>query len=223
MTILAIETATTACAIGLRHGDRDRVIVLDRERRHTEALAEGIAAALAESGCAVASVERIVVDRGPGLFTGLRVGLAVGQAMAHALGIPLIGVTSLEVLAEAARADGHRGLIVALVDARRGELFAQRFEITEVARPLEPPAVLTPEAVAEALRRAPAAITGDGAARYAAQLDRVARERIATEIPPPDAALRLGATREPAPVVPLYLRAPDAVANFTTRERPAWP
>ncbi len=97
MNLLAIETATTACAIGVRARDTVVVRVLDEQRRHTEFLAPGIDALLAEVGLGPRDLDRIVVDRGPGLYTGLRVGLATAGALAQALGCDLVGVTSLEL------------------------------------------------------------------------------------------------------------------------------
>ncbi len=70
-------------------------------------------------------VDRVVVDRGPGLFTGLRVGIATAIAFSQALGCDLVGVTSLEMLAGGAFEVGVRGTVVACVDGRRGEIFAQ--------------------------------------------------------------------------------------------------
>ncbi|MGH9021316.1 MAG: tRNA (adenosine(37)-N6)-threonylcarbamoyltransferase complex dimerization subunit type 1 TsaB, partial [Acidimicrobiales bacterium] len=69
VNLLAIETATPACAIGLRVDGADDVRVLDRDRRHTEVLTAGIAQALADAGIGARGLDRVVVDRGPGLYT----------------------------------------------------------------------------------------------------------------------------------------------------------
>ena len=71
---------------------------------------------------------RSAVDLGPGLFTGLRVGVATAKGLAQGLGIGMVGVTSLEVLARAAFDTGWEGPVVAAVDARRGEVFAARYD-----------------------------------------------------------------------------------------------
>ncbi len=223
MNLLAIETATTACAAAVRAGATDVERVLDEHRRHTEFLAPGIAALLAEVGLGPRDLDRVVVDRGPGLYTGLRVGLATAGALTQALGCDLVGVTSLELLAHGARARGVRGPTLALVDARRGEVFVQRFELGDDVAALDDPAVVRPAQLAEALSDGGDAVTltGDGAHRYREVLDAVARVSFDEgRVPSLGAALELGATRAPSDVVaPLYLRDADAVANFVTRER----
>ena len=128
VNVLAIETATTACAIGLRTNDGVEVTrVLDQDRRHTEVLVAGIEAVLHERDVTVRDIERVVVDIGPGLFTGLRVGIATAIGLAEGVGIGLVGVTSLELLAHGAFAQGARGTLVSCVDGRRGEVFIQTF------------------------------------------------------------------------------------------------
>jgi tRNA threonylcarbamoyl adenosine modification protein YeaZ len=221
--VLAIETATVVCAVGVRiEGDDvvERARVLDRGRRHTEVLTAGIRALLAECGLTSADLDLVVVDRGPGLFTGLRVGIATAQALASGLGADLAGVSSLEVLAHAARDSGVDGDVVAVVDARRGEVFAQRFTLTTEVAARGDMQVTSPAALAEDLAIASAAITGDGALRYADLLGPVARDLLALDVPPVSVLARLGASAPRSrTVAPIYLREADAVANFTTRDR----
>lgn len=212
-----IETATPACAVGLEVDGAVTEAILDRERRHTEVLAPGGAAALAAAGVAPSDIERVVVDRGPGLYTGLRVGIATALGFVLATGADLVPVTSLEVLAAAAARTVSEGEFVALVDGRRGEVFAQRFALSPLA-PLDEPRVVRPEALAAELAARPASLGGDGAARY--------REHFAglvlldLVVPPPSVALALARSRPAVETVaPLYLREADAVANFTTRTR----
>ncbi|HVB71262.1 MAG TPA: tRNA (adenosine(37)-N6)-threonylcarbamoyltransferase complex dimerization subunit type 1 TsaB [Acidimicrobiales bacterium] len=223
MNLLAIETATTACAIGVRAGDVQLTRVLDESRRHTEVLSSGIAAMLDELALSPGDLDRVVVDQGPGLFTGLRVGLATAGALAHAVGCDLVGVTSLELLAHGAFADGVRGRLLAVVDARRGEVFVQRFELGEIVSAVHDTAVVTPQEVADRLITGAVAVTlvGDGAARYAELFaDAPLVSFNPTRVPSMAAALDVGARRAPVDVVaPIYLRDADAVANFVTRER----
>jgi tRNA threonylcarbamoyl adenosine modification protein YeaZ len=219
MRTLAIETATVACAIAVRDDDDTVERVLDVTRRHTEALSPGIIALLAERHLPVSSLERIVVDRGPGLFTGLRVGIATAQAMSRALAIELVAVTSLEVLAHQALLHGYQGRLSALVDARRGEVFVQNFSLDGTIVALDEPRV---DRVGELIARSNLApqLIGDGAARYRELLSEYVV--IDETVPSPLAALSLSRDRPGAPMVtPLYLREADAVANFAVRERGA--
>ncbi|MGH9021226.1 MAG: tRNA (adenosine(37)-N6)-threonylcarbamoyltransferase complex dimerization subunit type 1 TsaB, partial [Acidimicrobiales bacterium] len=158
---------------------------------------------------------------GPGLYTGLRVGLATAGALAQALGIGLVGVTSCELLAHAAATRGVAGSVLAVVDARRGEVFVQRFTLGDGrASALDEPAVARPDEVAPTLDES-WTITGDGARRYGDLLCARGSALMNDVVPSPGAALDIGALREGVErVAPLYLRDADAVANFATRERP---
>ena len=120
MRLLGLETATTAAVVALIDGDSTRELVATTDRRHTETLLPAVSTVLAEAGLAV------VIDVGPGLFTGLRVGVSSARSLAAAAGIPLFSVTSLEVLAADPRTP-EDGTVLSIVDARRGEVFVQCF------------------------------------------------------------------------------------------------
>ena len=92
-----------------------------RGRRHVETLAPAIEFTCAQARIELAEISVVAVDIGPGLFTGLRVGVATAKAMAHALRVPMIGISSLDLLAFSVRFTPR--VIVAAIDARRGELF----------------------------------------------------------------------------------------------------
>ena len=225
VNILAIETATTACAVGVRTTAGVEVArVVDDGRRHTEALAGAMASLLDEVSLTPRDVDRIVVDRGPGLFTGLRVGIATAIAFSQALGCDLVGVTSLEMLAGGAYDAGVRGTVLACVDGRRGEVFAQTFDLNGGVRAQDDARVTTVgELLANwASKRASATFTGDGVERYRGDFEVRDFATIFDQlVPSVHAGIALGASRVAEMVVsPLYLREADAVANFTTRERP---
>jgi tRNA threonylcarbamoyladenosine biosynthesis protein TsaB len=206
VNLVAIETATPACAVGVRTGAGVEITrVVDEHRQHTEALTPGIATLLDECALTPRDVDRVVVDRGPGLFTGLRVGIATAVAFAQALGCEIVGVTSLELLAHGAFDAGVRGTLACAVDGRRGEVFVQSFSVV----------------IEWATNGAPVTFTGDGVERYVADFNAVPNGEIyAQSVPSVHAALVIGEQRAPeAMIIPLYLREADAVANFTTRER----
>ena len=218
MIILALETATSACAVGLSGDFGVDVRVVNTERRHGEHLMPGVATLLADHHLTARDVTRVVVDRGPGLFTGLRVGVASALAFAQASGAELVSVTSLEMLAHSAHARGVRGDLVAVVDARRHEVFAQAFSLGAGVSALEEAQVMVPGELVERWRGCRARFAGDGAARYADLLDGVGVIEDET-VPPLAAALQLATGLEPVrELTPLYLRDADAVANFTTRQ-----
>ncbi len=224
LNVLAIETATSACAVGLAATTGlELTRVMAGERHHNEVLVATIADLLTQAKVAPHDLDRVVVDHGPGLFTGLRVGIATAIALAQGVGASLVEVSSLELLAHGARRDGVSGEFVAVVDARRGELFVQRFHLDDHVRALDAPLVTTPAALVATWREVQGTVTfgGDGLARYVDALAPLASQvATALNVPPVLEALRLGARREVvATVTPLYLREPDAVVNFSTRER----
>lgn len=216
--VLAVETATPRCSVAL--GDEAGVrasSTADGERRHVEALAPAIAEACRVAGVSLDELEALAVDVGPGLFTGMRVGIATVQGLALALRLPVHAVSSLDVLAFPLRHESCP--VAAVVDARRGEVFAA---VYRAGVRLAGPACITPAALAEQLAAlAPCLAAGDGAGRYEPALKQVGVEVIAAP-PTAQAALQLaladraaGAPElDAAEVKACYLRSPDARANF---------
>jgi tRNA threonylcarbamoyladenosine biosynthesis protein TsaB len=222
VNLLAIETATTACAVGLATADGVTSRVGTGERQHTEQLMPLVVALLADAGCTLAELDRVVVDRGPGLFTGMRVGLATAAALAQANQAEIVGVTSLELYAHGAAAAGVRGTVLALVDGRRGEVFAQEFLVGDEVVAVAAPQVTTATSllVTWGTSGAPATVIGDGVQPERTLLASVPNFTLVdVTVPPVREALRLGATRPTGDVLPLYLREADAVANFEVRTR----
>jgi tRNA threonylcarbamoyladenosine biosynthesis protein TsaB len=151
------------------------------------------------------AVSRIAVGVGPGGFTGLRIGIATARALAQANDIPLVGVSSLAALAAGAPAGRP---VVAVIDARRGEVFA--------AGPGFGPAAMTPDELASRLEPGSMAV-GDGAVRFRAELERAGAAVPVGESPfHRVSALQiciLGAERDPGDrdaLLPDYRREPDA-------------
>ncbi len=243
MTLLAIETATDLVGAALLRDDGG---LAERSheggRAHAELLAPSIEEVCAVSGCALTDLDALAVDVGPGLFTGLRVGVATAKALGQALGLGVIGVTSLDILAAAAvglTGPDRARWVVAVVDARRGEVFAAAYTLGDgdAADPaparIDPGEPLRPEALAELLgplaTEGPVVAVGDGAVRYAAVLGTCAgldlgfAARIAA--PPPSCLARLASRRlsegeqplAPADVMPEYRRHADARINWEVR------
>jgi tRNA threonylcarbamoyladenosine biosynthesis protein TsaB len=171
-----------------------------------------VEATMAAAGLGYRALDAIAVTRGPGTFTGLRIGLAAARGLALAARRPLVGLTTLEVLAAGVPEAVRGRAVVAAMEARRGEVYAQAF--SPLLRPLGAAEAVAPEALAGRLPQGPLVIAGDGAPRLAALLG--ARATVAPGDGLPDAAVaaRLAATRPlpppGTPVPPLYLRPPDA-------------
>ncbi len=245
MKLLGIETATEL--VGVAAADTEAgpgavaSVWVTGRRRHTESLTPAIDHLLHQLGWTLPDIDGLAVDIGPGLFTGLRVGVATAKGLALGLGVGLLGVTSLDVLAEAALEGGWPGEVLAVVDARRSEVFAARYRPGGPAGPeqLAPPTLFTPADLVAALAEdwapevaRPLLAVGDGALRYRGELAAVAGLTLAGPSlgPPPPPALvsvaarRLAAGAElsaPAGVEPLYLRDADAKINWVQRHPPA--
>jgi tRNA threonylcarbamoyladenosine biosynthesis protein TsaB len=234
--IVAIETATETVGVAVRTtGGVQAELTLTGRRRHVETLTPALQHLLAQLDLVTTDLDVVAVDVGPGLFTGLRVGVAAAKGLAQSLGIGVIGATSLDVLTAGAAAAGLRGLVLACVDARRGEVFAALHEVAAGVSPVPRlgAGLFAPEDLAAALGGfggVPVHAVGDGAQRYADQLDAVPGvEAVAPSLafPPPAALLDLALGRlakgespvGPGAVVPLYMREADARSNFARAER----
>ncbi len=265
MILLAIESATDLVGVALvrdHGGEAERVHA--GGRAHAELLAPAIEEVCALSGCTIDEVDTIAVDVGPGLFTGLRVGVATAKALAQALPAGLLGASSLDILAAAALeqlrsaaddtsdpdpagSDPRPSVpVAAVVDARRGEVFAAVYRFDQAPGPAEGPDV--DPAMVRVDRPVPIAptdleawllevgeetgsvvVVGDGAVRYRPLLavHPVFDLRLADQLaaPPPLTLARLARSRlgrGEAPVaavdlVPDYRRPADARINWEQR------
>ncbi|MBO0677889.1 tRNA (adenosine(37)-N6)-threonylcarbamoyltransferase complex dimerization subunit type 1 TsaB [Mycolicibacterium sp. S2-37] len=193
--VLALDTATPAVTAGVaRHADGGEVTVLAERvtvdaRAHAEQLTPNVVAAIDEAGVTMADLDAVVIGCGPGPFTGLRVGMASAAAYGHALDIPVHGVCSLDAIGVQTS-----GEVLVVTDARRREVYWARYR--DGAR-TDGPAV-----------NAPADVPG-------------AQDALAQ---PPLYPTVLGLVRAvpdwnapPAPLVPLYLRRPDATPRAGSR------
>lgn len=229
MLILGVETSTSqvSCAIGGHEGVLG-ASQAKRGQRHAEVLVPMIADLCRTVDVALAGIGVVAVGVGPGLYTGLRVGVATAKALALALRTPMIGVPSLDLLAFPVRYTSR--LIVTAMDARRGELFVASYRATPGGiQQLGPPRVSTPAELASELEvvDGDCLLVGDGALRYADLFESARRVEIAEgaqSYPSAWALVQLAhaqALREefvvPAQLRPIYLRRPDAEANWAQR------
>jgi len=218
MIILGLDTAQGACSAAVWKDGKVLARRFELMRTgHAERLMPQVIEAIADAGLEMAQLDRLAATIGPGTFTGTRVALAAARGMALALDIPLIGVTTLEAVAEGLPA-GEGKVRVTAFDARRGELYVQAFE-GEALTPLTDPQILKVEDAASAVIAAAGGtaieIAGTGAGLLQDALTGQGVKAAAPEVEAhPDAALiaPIAATRAiPAlPPAPLYLREPDA-------------
>jgi tRNA threonylcarbamoyladenosine biosynthesis protein TsaB len=216
MIVACLDTASPSTVAGVLLRDGRVVEARDdpppgSRGEHAARLLPLLEQALLEGGLEWDDVDRIAVGVGPGGFTGLRIGIATARALAQGHGLPLVPVGSLAALAA-----GATGTVAAVLDARRGEVFAGAWA---GGRELIAPVALAPAALAERLAAlgAPVRAVGDGAVRFRAEL-----EGAGVVVPVDGSSVhrvsaaslcRLGAVGETAErdrLLPDYRREPDA-------------
>ena len=128
--ILSLETSTPICSVALHHnGVLLEEKSLDVPGAHSEKLMGMIEELLDESGFSIEQMDAVAVSEGPGSYTGLRIGVSVAKGLAYARDIPLISVSTLKALAYGAKSQlDDSGLIVAMLDARRMEVYREIFD-----------------------------------------------------------------------------------------------
>jgi tRNA threonylcarbamoyl adenosine modification protein YeaZ len=221
MLLLAIDTSTSAITVALRgDGIASSATVLD-PRGHAEHVAPLVQRCLETAHRKPSDVTDVVVGTGPGPFTGLRVGIVTGTVFAHARGIPVHGVCSLDALAVDAAALVGEGELVVATDARRKEVYWARYAVEKggpggAPRPrrLTEPAVDRPADVPEEVRSLPTA--GRGPVLYPELFPEALAAHDVQAASLAALAEALLADGASLPVEPLYLRRPDAL---TTAER----
>ena len=229
MLILGIETATQQVSVAI--GGHEGVLGMfevSRGRRHAETLTPAIEFLCRQADIEIAEFGAIAVDIGPGLFTGMRVGLAAGKAIAQALRVPMIGISSLDLLAFPLRHADRT--IAAIIDARKGELFYAFYRPVPggVQRVTDPQVSSVDDLVADLMARGQNVVcVGDGALRYSEEIASGVNCDFAEQfLSHPSAAplvqlAHARALREdwvnPWEIQPMYLRAPDAQINWATR------
>jgi tRNA threonylcarbamoyl adenosine modification protein YeaZ len=198
--VLALDTATPTLVAGLARWTPEQGAEVLAERavpsgnRHAELLTPAIAGVLADAGVKMADLAVVVTGLGPGPFTGLRVGVVTAAALGDARGLPVVGVCSLDAVGAGAR--------TVVTDARRKEVYWATYDAAGTRT--DGPGVVRPEELGR-----PGPFVGDPA--FA--------ERLGAAVEPSDvttagllraAAGQLADPSSAAPLIPLYLRRPDA-------------
>ena len=225
MLILALDSSTSVVTVAVAHAEEHAGPGTGREvlaeisvpsRGASEALLPAVHGALHLAGKDLGEVERILVGVGPGTFTGIRIALAAARSLALGTGAALVRNSTLAALATPALLSVERPDVLAVLDARRREVFAQRFAGDRAYGKI---LCVAPEELSAKLSMEDAPlIVGDGAVRYREALSALGR------IPSGASPLHrvtatghvLSSDLSPVPaseVVPLYVRQPDAEAR----------
>ncbi|NND90435.1 MAG: tRNA (adenosine(37)-N6)-threonylcarbamoyltransferase complex dimerization subunit type 1 TsaB [Granulosicoccus sp.] len=231
MKLLAIETSTDACSVGLSVDGQDLLDHRVVEQQHGELVLPMIDALMAEAGLVPAQLDGLVFGRGPGSFTGVRIGVAVTQGIALGADVGVVGISTLQSLAQGCSrvfGDTH---VAASLDARMDELYLATFAVDESAlmQAASAERVLAPAAIPGWLACTEWHWAGSGVDRYAGLMGEqwgVDRARMRCgRWPEARDLLTLGRVEAiagrllpPERAAPVYLR--DKVAQ-TTAERAA--
>lgn len=223
LQVMAIETATYCGGVAIL--DSQKLLAslhLNTSKTHSERLMASIDTLLKELSFRLEDLDGIVISRGPGSFTGIRIGMSVAKGLAFAAKKPLVAVSTLEALASRFAPAGF--LICPVIDARRQEVFAALYEKEPHSFQLRPKSdeMVLPIERLLAMVSSPAIFSGDGSLKYQSVI-RETLGRNAHFAPPtrmlPSAedvallglhALRQGKFADPALLEPTYLRKSDA-------------
>ena len=217
LTILSLATVTEMCSVALWREGR---VVVEHQcwlgARHAEKLLPMVAAVMKEGGLNFWDLDKIAVARGPGSFTGIRIGIAAARGLALAASKPLLGVNSLEAIAYGVCSPGRA--VLAVLDAKRGQVYAQSFSAD--CRSLGPPLVVAPADIGRLVGHEEHTVAGTGLNLVRPYLADLMGEKLnfvfdETEgLPRASDVARAGNCRKPEfsdtqEATPIYLRPPD--------------
>ncbi len=230
MKILAVDTSTTSCSVAVV--DQDLLLAemtIDREQTHSKHLMDMIHTVIEFSGLARADLDGFAVTKGPGTFTGLRIGISTIKGLAMASGKPVVGISSLDALAEQIACSTY--FICVLLDARKGEVYfsGYRFEDGLLKKKVDE-GVSSPRQAVRDIKE-PSLMVGNGAWLYQDMLVETMGEMALFALPCQNTirastVARLSMRRfektktdDVATLIPQYIRKSDIELNFKRVDR----
>lgn len=126
--ILAIDTATEACSVALWNNGEKHALFEICPREHTQRILPMVQQILAESGVSLNQLDALAFGRGPGSFTGVRIGIGIAQGLAMGADLPMIGVSTLATMAQGAFRQMGATQVLAAIDARMGEVYWGQYQ-----------------------------------------------------------------------------------------------
>lgn len=128
MKLLALDTSTEACSVALQYNDQRLTLDEVCPQQHSKRILPMVQQLLAESGLGLHQLDGIVFGRGPGSFTGVRIGVGVTQGLAFGADLPVFGVSTLQAMAQAAVRLHQATQVVAAIDARMAEVYLALYQ-----------------------------------------------------------------------------------------------
>jgi tRNA threonylcarbamoyladenosine biosynthesis protein TsaB len=227
MKILAIDSSNLVMGVAVASGQKLLgEIVTNSKKNHSERLMPAISQLMQDTGMSPEDLDRIVVAQGPGSYTGLRIGVTIAKMMAWTLKKQLVGVSSLEIVAQNGRY--FNGLIAPFFDARRGQVFAGLYKSRDdkIVPAVPDRLLLMKNWLAElAELDQPVLFLSNDMDKWADTLTHFKKAALGTaaqNIPHPSELARLGTTREPVEEIhhflPTYLRLAEAEAKWLAKQ-----
>lgn len=230
MLILGIDTSTTLCGVALIEGGQERgAEYIDDGRSHSDKLMPLIHRLLEREGVRMSELDAFAVARGPGSFTGVRIGLSVGRGFSMATSKPAIGVPTLDAMS--ATIPGSNYQVCPTIDARKGEVYAALFKrANDDQIKLTPDMLLTPEELAARVKE-PTLFFGSGLLLYFEKIRSIVGEECFLRWEGGAVNGALGVARiawrklkdgwddsSPQGLEPIYIRKSEAEINWERRE-----
>jgi tRNA threonylcarbamoyladenosine biosynthesis protein TsaB len=230
MKVLGIDTSTTCGSIGLIH---DEIVIseylLNLSVTHSERLLDAIDLVLRKGRCALTDLDGLAISIGPGSFTGVRIGVSTVKGLAYAVQKPVVGVSTLDVLASQVSPTPY--LICPIIDARKGEVYSAfyRYEGFNRLKRLSEYQAIRPEVLSGMLKE-PTIFLGDGVKTYGEDLRNSLKlfalfSPTALHIPHGSAVARLGVelllrgeVLDLAAFTPLYVRLSEAEIKWQEKQ-----
>ncbi|MBD0787075.1 tRNA (adenosine(37)-N6)-threonylcarbamoyltransferase complex dimerization subunit type 1 TsaB [Vibrio sp. Y2-5] len=188
--ILALDTATEQCSVALMVGDKVYSRSEFAPRDHTKKILPMVDEVLKEAGLALSDLDALAFGRGPGSFTGVRIGIGIAQGLAFGADLPMIGVSTLAAMAQGAYRQHGVTHVASAIDARMSEVYWGRFERQEDGswNEVDAECVIPPSVLAEEVQKDDKtwAKVGTGWEAYADDLAALPLTLIESEILYPD-------------------------------------
>ncbi len=169
-TILHIETGTSVCSVGISKGDTILALAENNEgQSHARLLNSMIVSCLNQTGLELSDLDAVSVSKGPGSYTGLRIGTATAKGLCYALGIPLIGTNTLLSMASKMKTQHTfppNQLFIPMIDARRLEVYTAVYDFDLTEKHATMALVLNPASFLELIEKQPVIFFGDGMPKF---------------------------------------------------------
>ena len=153
MKFLALDTSTEACSVALALDGQ--ILALDEvcPQQHSKRILPMVQQLLADAGVSLHQLDGIIFGRGPGSFTGVRIGVSVAQGLAFGADLPVFGVSTLAAMAQAAAVQQNATEVIAAIDARMAEVYIAAFTLDEAGlmQAITPEIAAKPAALPEVL------------------------------------------------------------------------